>query len=179
MSTQYKSTITIDSVLGYFQKLPSYLAEGLLTMLLWTKFYFQAFGDPRETKTKFQDFQEPYEPLMTDHCPIHWEVSLFMRYYQHYLISNVSKLHFLSYNIQQVLPQSSLSKICMMLNLMFPNVFESLYTNLFRYLAFSQMGEGYMYRFPQLEQALCSGGGDSPQHQLAIAYSYRQVCGFF
>ena len=27
------------------------------------------------------------------------------------------------------------------------------------------MGEGHCYRFPHLQQALCSGGGDSPQHQ--------------
>ena len=31
--------------------------------------------------------------------------------------------------------------------------------------SFFQMGEGHCYRFPQLQQALCSGGGDSPQHR--------------
>ena len=33
------------------------------------------------------------------------------------------------------------------------------------YLAFSLSGEGHCYRFPQLQQALCRGGGDSPRHQ--------------
>ena len=33
------------------------------------------------------------------------------------------------------------------------------------YLAFSLSGEGHCYRFPQLQQALCSGGGNSPQHR--------------
>ena len=31
--------------------------------------------------------------------------------------------------------------------------------------SFSLSGEGYCYRFPQLQQALCRGGGDSLQHR--------------
>ena len=30
--------------------------------------------------------------------------------------------------------------------------------------SFPLSGEGHCYRFPQLQQALCSRGGDSPQH---------------
>ena len=37
--------------------------------------------------------------------------------------------------------------------------------SLFFNLAFSLMGDGHCYRFPQLQQALCRGGGDSPQHR--------------
>ena len=39
-----------------------------------------------------------------------------------------------------------------------------IYATYFFYLAFSLSGEGHCYRFPQLQQALCRGGGDSPQH---------------
>ena len=35
----------------------------------------------------------------------------------------------------------------------------------FIHLAFSLSGKGHCYRFPQLQLALCSGGGDSPQHR--------------
>ena len=40
------------------------------------------------------------------------------------------------------------------------------HNDLFIYLfSFPLSGEGHCYRFPQLQQALCSRGGDSPQHR--------------
>ena len=56
------------------------------------------------------------------------------------------------------------------------SIYLSIY--LFIYLAFSLMGEGHSYRFPQLLQALCSGGGDSPQHLLSPPKTFGNIAIF-